>query len=120
MGEPVKISYLAEQMIRLANKVPGRDINVVYTGLRPGEKLFEELFHAQESYQGTRHAKIFLAQPRSMSWDLLQAQLRQALLAVRDYDQEALRRCLASLLPEFAERSTLDDAEVVPIVRSQA
>ena len=51
MGEPVKISYLAEQMVRLANKTPGRDIAIVYTGLRPGEKLFEELFHAQESYQ---------------------------------------------------------------------
>jgi FlaA1/EpsC-like NDP-sugar epimerase len=120
MGEPVKISYLAEQMIRLANKIPGRDVNVVYTGLRPGEKLFEELFHAQESYQGTRHAKIFLAQPRSMSWDLLNAQLRQAMQAVRDYDEDTLRRCLASLLPEFAERPVVDDAEVVPIVRSQA
>jgi FlaA1/EpsC-like NDP-sugar epimerase len=120
MGEPVKISYLAEQMVRLANKIPGRDINIVYTGLRPGEKLFEELFHQQESYQGTRHAKIFLAQPRSMSWDLLTAQLRQAGNAVREYDEGALRRCLTSLLPEFSERASSEEAEVVPIVRSQA
>ncbi len=120
MGEPVKISYLAEQMIRLANKVPGRDINIVYTGLRPGEKLFEELFHAQESYQSTRHAKIFLAQPRSMSWDLLTAQLRQSANAVRDFDEEALRRCLTSLLPEFSERPVSEEAEIVPIVRNQA
>jgi FlaA1/EpsC-like NDP-sugar epimerase len=120
MGEPVRITYLAEQMIRLANKVPGRDINIVYTGLRPGEKLFEELFHAQESYQGTRHAKIFLAQPRSMSWDLLNAQLRHAAQAVRDYDEAALRACLTSLLPEFSERGNGDSAEVVPIVRSLA
>jgi len=120
MGEPVRITYLAEQMIRLANKVPGRDINIVYTGLRPGEKLFEELFHAQESYQGTRHAKIFLAQPRSMSWDLLNAQLRHAAQAVRDYDEAALRACLTGLLPEFSERGNADSAEIVPIVRSQA
>ena len=120
MGEPVRISYLAEQMIRLANKIPGRDVNIVYTGLRPGEKLFEELFHAQESYQGTKHAKIFLAQPRSMSWDLLSAQLRQAANAVRDYDEDSLRRCLTSLLPEFSERASGEEAEVVPIVRSQA
>jgi len=119
MGEPVKISYLAEQMIRLANKTPGRDVSIVYTGLRPGEKLFEELFHAQESYQSTRHAKIFLAQPRSMSWDLLGAQLRQAAQAVRDYDEETLRRVLVSLLPEFAQRDE-GLAEVVPIVRNQA
>jgi len=115
----VKISYLAEQMIRLANKAPGRDISIVYTGLRPGEKLFEELFHAQESYQSTRHAKIFLSAPRSMSWDLLGAQLRQAAQAVRDYDEETLRRILVSLLPEFAQRDEAV-AEVVPIVRHQA
>jgi FlaA1/EpsC-like NDP-sugar epimerase len=119
MGEPVKISYLAEQMIRLANKAPGRDVSIVYTGLRPGEKLFEELFHAQESYQSTRHAKIFLAQPRSMSWDLLAAQLRQAAQAVRDYDEETLRRVLVSLLPEFAQRDE-SVGEVVPIIRNQA
>jgi len=119
MGEPVKINYLAEQMIRLANKVPGRDVNIVYTGLRPGEKLFEELFHPQESYQSTRHAKIFLAQPRSMAWEMLQAQLRQANEAVRNFDEDALRRCLNSLLPEFSERADGVDAEVVPIVRAQ-
>jgi FlaA1/EpsC-like NDP-sugar epimerase len=119
MGEPVKISYLAEQMIRLANKVPGRDVHIVYTGLRPGEKLFEELFHSQESYRSTSHAKIFLAQPRSMSWDLLNAQLTRAAQAVRDYDEETLRRCLTGLLPEFAWREdTL--ADVVPMARNQA
>src|SRR4051812_38436743 len=115
MGEPVKISYLAEQMIRLAGKVPGRDVALVYTGLRSGEKLFEELFHAHENYQNTSHAKIFLAQPRSMSWDLLNAQLRQATQAVRDYDEETLRRSLSSLLPEWRE----EQADVVSITRNQ-
>jgi FlaA1/EpsC-like NDP-sugar epimerase len=111
MGEPVKISYLAEQMIRLAHKVPGRDIDIVYTGLRPGEKLFEELFHAQENYVETSHAKIFLAQPRHMPWEQLNAQLARAAHAVREYDEEALRRCLTNLLPEFAGG---EEAEAVP------
>jgi FlaA1/EpsC-like NDP-sugar epimerase len=115
MGEPVKISYLAEQMIRLAGKLPGRDVAIVYTGLRSGEKLFEELFHAHENYQNTSHAKIFLAQPRSMSWDLLNAQLRQAAQAVREFDEDTLRRCLSGLLPEWRE----EQADVVPITRSQ-
>jgi FlaA1/EpsC-like NDP-sugar epimerase len=115
MGEPIKIQYLAEQMIRLADKVPGRDIAIVYTGLRPGEKLFEELFHAQEHYQATAHAKIFLAQSRSVSWELLQAQLRQAEQAVRAYDEEALRRCLASLLPEFGVREPRAAGEIVSL-----
>jgi FlaA1/EpsC-like NDP-sugar epimerase len=62
MGEPVSISYLAEQMIRLSGNEPGKDIEIVYTGLRPGEKLFEELFHEKERLVGTQHEKIFLAQ----------------------------------------------------------
>lgn len=61
MGEPVRISYLAEQLIRLAGKVPGRDIAIVYSGLRPGEKLNEELFNAHEDLTSTEHDKLFLA-----------------------------------------------------------
>ena len=76
MGEPVRIRDLAEQMIRLAGKSSEGDIPIVYTGLRPGEKLFEELFHPHENYSDTTHAKIFLAQPRSMSWSILTAQLQ--------------------------------------------
>ncbi len=67
----------------------------------------------------TSHAKIFLAQPRSMSWELLNAQLSQAAQAVREYDEDTLRRCLTSLLPEFAVRDG-SDAEIVPIARNQA
>lgn len=120
MGEPIKISYLAEQMIRLTNKIPGRDIAILYTGLRPGEKLFEELFHPHENYQDTTHAKIFLAQPRSMSWELLDMQLKQAEQDVRDYDETALHACLTRLLPEFDWRTQpVLDAEIVPIVRSR-
>ncbi len=113
MGEPVKISYLAEQMIRLAGKQPGRDIRIAYTGLRAGEKLFEELFHPLENYQSTAHAKIFLAQPRSMAWPLLTTLLRQAELAVKDADEAMLRRVLDQLLPEFDARAG-EAATVLP------
>ncbi|TCO40693.1 nucleoside-diphosphate sugar epimerase/dehydratase [Dokdonella fugitiva] len=109
MGEPVKIRDLAEQMIRLAGKHEGSDIAIVYTGLRPGEKLFEELFHPQERYTDTAHAKIFLAQPRSMAWPLLTAQLGKAEAAVREFDQETLRRILEQLLPEFAVTEAAQD-----------
>ncbi len=115
MGEPVKISYLAEQMIRLAGKQPGRDIAIAYTGLRAGEKLFEELFHPLENYQSTAHAKIFLAQPRSMAWSLLTTLLRQSELAVLDYDEDLLRRILAQLLPEFEARQG-EPATILPFV----
>lgn len=60
MGDPVKISYLAEQLILLSGKRPGQDIEIVYTGLRPGEKLYEELFYPDEALLPTAHPKIRL------------------------------------------------------------
>lgn len=101
MGEPVRIQNLAEQMIRLAGKTPGSDIQIVYTGLRPGEKMFEELFHTQEQYRATGHAKIFLAQHRPVAWELLQVQLGRAGQAVAAYDEAALRQSISTLLPSF-------------------
>jgi len=111
MGEPIRIRDLAEQMIRLAGK-QAEGVSIVYTGLRPGEKLFEELFHPQECYSDTAHAKIFLAQPRGMAWSFLITLLRQGELAVRDFDEPGLRRILEQLLPEFAS-STLGGESVV-------
>ncbi len=61
MGEPVRIVDLAEEMIRLSGLRPGEDIEIVFTGLRPGEKLFEELYAAGENLQPTRHPKILIA-----------------------------------------------------------
>jgi FlaA1/EpsC-like NDP-sugar epimerase len=67
MGEPIKISYLAEQMIKLSGKEPFTEIKIIYTGLRPGEKLFEELFHKSEDLVPTIHQKIFKAKYRELS-----------------------------------------------------
>jgi FlaA1/EpsC-like NDP-sugar epimerase len=118
MGEPVKIRDLAEQMIRLAGKKPGSEIPIVYTGLRAGEKLFEELFHPLENYSATEHAKIFLAQHREVSWELLQALLNKAAEAVTVYDEEELRRCVSSLLPSFRWSESAQPDNVVSIRRA--
>jgi FlaA1/EpsC-like NDP-sugar epimerase len=61
MGEPVKIVTLAENLIRLNNMEPYKDIDIVFTGLRPGEKLFEELLTAEEGTDATNHSKIYIA-----------------------------------------------------------
>jgi FlaA1/EpsC-like NDP-sugar epimerase len=61
MGEPVKIADLARDLIELSGLQVGRDVGVIYTGLRPGEKLFEELFIPGEVYARTAHQKIFVA-----------------------------------------------------------
>ena len=62
MGQPVRIVDLARDLIRLSGLEPEHDIEIRFTGLRPGEKLFEELFAADEEYGRTRHEKIFVAQ----------------------------------------------------------
>jgi FlaA1/EpsC-like NDP-sugar epimerase len=85
MGEPVLIRYLAEQMIRLAGHEPDRDISIVYTGLREGEKLFEELFYAQEQYDSTAHEKVFLARQSEVDIQQLSASFARMQTAVRKY-----------------------------------
>ncbi|MCP5105702.1 MAG: polysaccharide biosynthesis protein, partial [bacterium] len=65
MGEPVKIVTLAENLIRLNNMEPYKDIDIVFTGLRPGEKLFEELLTAEEGTDATTHAKVYIARKTS-------------------------------------------------------
>jgi len=118
MGEPVKIRDLAEQMIRLAGKKPGSEIPIVYTGLRSGEKLFEELFHPLENYSATTHAKIFLAQHREVSWELLQTLLGKAEEAVGNFNDDELRRCVSSLLPSFRWSESAQPDNVVSIRRA--
>jgi FlaA1/EpsC-like NDP-sugar epimerase len=120
MGEPVRIRDLAEQMIRLAGKKPGSEVPIVYTGLRAGEKLFEELFHPLENYSATAHAKIFLAQHREVSWELLQALLNKSVDAVRDFREEDLRRCVSNLLPSFRWSEVAQPDNVVSIRRNES
>lgn len=119
MGEPVRITYLAEQLIRLAGKEPGQDIQIVYTGLRPGEKLFEELFHELEPNEQTGHEKIFLAHPRRVDWQELKVELSRMETAVRRYDVDGLKASLNRLVPELRPSLQRSDRErVVPIHRA--
>lgn len=101
MGEPVKISYLAEQMIRLAGKEPGKDILIEYTGLRPGEKMFEELFHETEHLVSTEHEKLFKARFRELEWHELTQTMRMLNSACLEYQDDELIVLLKSLVPEF-------------------
>ncbi len=101
MGESIKIRDLARQMIQLSGKKPDVDIAIVYVGLRPGEKLFEELFHPQEHYTITEHAQIFRAHHRPLSWNKVQTQIVTASEAVVQCDEKALQRHLSDILPSF-------------------
>jgi len=102
MGEPIKISYLAEEMIRLSGKIPGQDIDIIFTGLRPGEKLYEELFHEKEALQSTNHEKILLARYREFEWERLNELMDGIELACAEYDEKQVRILMRELVPEWS------------------
>ncbi len=101
MGEPIKIVDLAEQMIRLSGLVPHEDITITFTGLRPGEKLYEELFHEAEHLSGTAHPKLMLAEAREVDWPLLTDRLKQLRDACATRDSNLVRHTLKAIVPEF-------------------
>lgn len=106
MGEPVKIAYLAEQLILLSGKKPGEDVEIVYTGLRPGEKLYEELFHPAEALTGTAHPKIMQAISRDQDISLLESIFVALQRAEAENDDRKLKELLRELVPEQAGSET--------------
>lgn len=101
MGEPVRIVYLAEQMIRLSGKVPGEDIAIEFIGPRPGEKLTEALFHPAESLGPTHHDKILLAQAEPTRYAELPARLAELRRACDAFDEPEMGRIIAELVPGY-------------------
>ena len=108
MGEPIKISYLAEQMIRLAGKEPGKDIQIEYIGLRPGEKLYEELFHESEQLIPTENDKLFKAKFRELDWQDLIQTMRMINNACFERQSEELIILLKSIVPELTLHELAD------------
>ncbi len=103
MGEPVLIKDLAEQVIRLSGLEPGKDIEIVYTGLRPGEKLYEELLHESENLQPTEHEKLLLASSRMVDWKWLTEKMECLRKAATARNIDKLRECLQGIVPEFKQ-----------------
>ena len=99
MGEPVKIVDLAREMIRLAGLVIDRDIKIVFSGLRPGEKLFEELFSDKEAFELTHHGKIRKALFRKLD-ESFHVNLDR-LLSLKSAGPDAVVFLIKDLVPEF-------------------
>jgi len=115
MGEPVSINYLVRQMILLSGKIPDEDIQIKYVGLRPGEKLFEELFHESEALRQSNHDKLLLAKHREVDWNAFSQELEQLEQACEAFDEAAVGEILTRLVPEFRPGPTRGDDKVIPI-----
>ena len=112
MGEPIKIVDLAEQMIRLAGLRPGRDVKLEFVGLRPGEKLHEELFHSAEPLMPTRNPAIRLAAPRTADYAVLSRSIDELEDAARSRRDERMLQSLERLVPEYRRRPSEPSAAI--------
>ncbi|HBC07641.1 MAG TPA: nucleotide sugar dehydratase [Rhodospirillaceae bacterium] len=101
MGKPVKIVDLARQMIRLAGLVPDQDVKIEFTGIRPGEKLYEEIFHGDEAPVPTMQPGVLLATPRLVTLDEVEAAFHRLADACRRDDLAAAAAIVGALVPEF-------------------
>ena len=117
------IRLLAEQMIRLAGKQPYKDVPIIYTGLRPGEKLHETLFYSDEDYRATAHPKILEAGVRMFSRDLVLGSVPRLREAVCSYDTDTIKEVLFATMPEFSpieQDAYISSAKVVPFPAREA
>ncbi|MDL2297469.1 polysaccharide biosynthesis protein, partial [Bacteroidales bacterium OttesenSCG-928-E04] len=104
MGESVKIIDLATKMIRLSGLELGKDIQIQYTGLRPGEKLYEELLANQENTIPTHNQKIMIAQVRTYEYEKITEKITE-LIAIKNNDPQTIVGMLKEIVPEYESRN---------------
>ena len=106
MGEPVKIDTLARRMITLAGFVPDRDIEVKYTGLRPGEKLYEELLANEENTIKTQHSRIRIAKVRNYNYDDASVVADRLAQLAREVNIPEMVKMMKSVVPEYISNNS--------------
>jgi FlaA1/EpsC-like NDP-sugar epimerase len=100
MGEPIKIQYIAERLIQFSGKEVGLDIEIVYTGLRPGEKLFEELFYAHETLSPTAHEKI-MRSTTQLNTHALKDKIKNLTDTFHSLSDKEIIKLLKEIVPEY-------------------
>jgi FlaA1/EpsC-like NDP-sugar epimerase len=117
MGEPVKILDLAKKMIRLGGMVPGRDIDIKFTGLRPGEKLYEELLNKEEEVIPTHNKKILIAKVIEYDFNKVAASIDRLVdIAMENKDPEVVKQ-MKRIVPEYISNNSIYESIDEEIVR---
>ncbi|NML40505.1 polysaccharide biosynthesis protein [Chitinophaga sp. G-6-1-13] len=106
MGKPMKIADLARKMIRMAGKEPGKDIQIVYSGLRPGEKLYEELLNNAENTMPTYHEKIMIAKVRAYNFSEVNEQVNLLIESAQKHYLTPTVARMKQLVPEFISKNS--------------
>ena len=106
MGSPMKIADLAKKMIQLSGLELGKDIQINYTGLRPGEKLFEELLANEENTLPTHHKKIMIAKVKSYPFDFVSAEIDGLIELFNSQNNEAIVTKMKKIVPEFLSKNS--------------
>ena len=105
MGEPIYIYELAKDLIHLSGLKLGEDIDVVFTGMRPGEKLFEEILTKGEGIKPTHHPSIVVGQAERQQLDVLDKQISTLVSHAKNRDEHKLMACIRSTVPEYTPDS---------------
>lgn len=120
MGKPIRIKVLAEELIRLSGFVPYKDIDIVYTGLRPGEKLYEELLLEEEGVLPTVHKQICVARSISLPHGELLERIEALIADAKALDFDGIKDNLRELVPEYTPADNRKPAKVIPLTVSAA
>jgi FlaA1/EpsC-like NDP-sugar epimerase len=111
MGQPVKIVDLARKMIQLAGLRPDVDIPIHFTGLRPGEKMFEELFKDSENLLPTHHPKIMKAQKSEIEAEFSEM-VSELVISAQDYNDKSVRSMIRVIVPEYRQHIAIESSRV--------
>jgi FlaA1/EpsC-like NDP-sugar epimerase len=107
MGKSVKVMDLAKKMIKLSGLEIGKDIEIVVTGLRPGEKLYEELLHNSENTLPTHHPLIMIAKVKEYDFNFISKCVDDLLSKVNDTDDMCLVKKMKEMVPEFKSNNSI-------------
>jgi FlaA1/EpsC-like NDP-sugar epimerase len=117
MGQSVKIVELAKKMIKLSGLIPNQDIQIEFTGLRPGEKLYEELLNDTENTLPTHHDKIMIAKVRTYDFESIQTKVEELILLACDYQDNDVVKAMKNMVPEFISKNSIyEELDVLEVV----
>jgi FlaA1/EpsC-like NDP-sugar epimerase len=107
MGRSVKIVDLAKNMIRLAGLIPGRDIEIKFTGMRPGEKLYEELLTKEENSRPTYHPKIMIAKVKNYNFEEISTRIENLIQMIDTANNYQIVSNIKEIVPEYKSHNSL-------------